>query len=130
MKLGNDPASRLALSRLERAALAALARGIAGDAGALLEAQAGTARVVMRSHSGVGFVTKLEVAADVAALPPDAARRVRPLHASHPELREPAELLVQLKQGRLASIEAFCHEGMWPADDAGFRILEPDRRAG
>ena len=53
MKLGNDPSSQLVLSRLERAVLAALARAVGGDAGALLEAQAGQARVVMRSHSGV-----------------------------------------------------------------------------
>lgn len=122
MKLGNDPQSELALSPLERAVLTALAQSL-GDAAATLDSQVQSLRVSMRSHSGVGFVTKLEVAEAAPALPADAARRVGPVYASHPQLREPAEFLVQLKGGKLAAIEAFCGEGMWPSDDAYFRVV-------
>lgn len=121
MKLGSDPQSQLVLSPLERSVLRALAERL-GDAGPALQAQCERLRVSMRTHSGVGFVTKLEVPEDVAAVPVEAARRVGAVYASHPQLAESAEFLVQLKAGRLASIEAFCGEGMWPSDDAGFRV--------
>ena len=49
-----------------------------------------------------------------------ADRGLRPIRASHPELSQPAEFLVQLKNGRLASVEAFCHEGVWPTDGGRF----------
>ena len=121
MKLGNDPQSLLALTPLERSVLRALAQRL-GEAGTLLQAQCDGARVVSRTHSGVGFVTKLEIPDDIAGLPVETAARIGPVHASHPELGGPAEFLVQLKAGRLASIEAYCYEGMWPEDDAGFRV--------
>lgn len=121
MKLGNDPQSQLVLTPLERSVLKALAQGL-GDAAPVLQAQCDRVRVSSRTHSGVGFVTKLEVPEDVAGLAPEATRRVGAVYASHPQLAEPAEFLVQFKGGRLATIEAFCHEGMWPADDAGFRV--------
>lgn len=122
MKLGNDPPAALTLTALERAVLRAMARAL-GDPPALL-AQCERARVLMRSHSGVGFVTRLQVPGEVAALGGPEAERARAVHATHPQLLEPAEFLVQLKGGRLASIEAYCGQGMWPADDAGFRISE------
>ena len=121
MKLGNDPQSRLTLTPLERSVLRALVHRL-GDAGPLLEAQCDRVRVVNRSHSGVGFVTRLALPGDAASLPAEAAARIEPVHATHPELRDPAEFLVQMKDGRLGSIEAWCPEGMWPDDDAGFRI--------
>lgn len=124
MKLGNDPQSALALTWLERAVLQSFAMSLGADAPAL-HAQAGQAQVVSRSHSGVGFVTRLAVPESLAALPPGACTRLRAVRACHPRLREPAEFLVQLKGGRLASIEAYCPDGMWPADDAAFRVEPP-----
>lgn len=124
MKLGNDPGSRLFLGPLERAVLEAQGRNL-GDAAPAWLAQCRRARVVSRSHSGVGFVTRFEVPADVAALDAGQARRVRAVHASHPALAEPAEFIVQLRDGRLAALEAFCFDGMWPEDDAGFHVLAP-----
>jgi hypothetical protein len=121
MKLGNDPQSALVLTALERAVLRSLAASL-GEAGPALQAQCERVRVLNRTHSGVGFVTRLEAPADSAELPAEAASRVRAVYASHPQLREPAEFLVQFKAGRLAAIEAFCCEGMWPADDAQFRL--------
>ncbi len=122
MKLGNDPPSALVLTPLERAVLRSLADQL-GAAGESLNAQSQRVRVVNRAHSGVGFVTRLETPPDTVGVPAEAALRVPAVYASHPQLREPAEFLVQLKAGRLASIEAFCGEGMWPADDAGFRLV-------
>lgn len=121
MKLGNDPPSALALTPLERAVLRSLADEL-GPAGGALAAQADRARVVNRSHSGVGFVTRLETPEDVAGLPAEATARIHAVYASHPQLPEPAEFLVQLRAGRLVAIEAFCFAGMWPADDQGFRV--------
>ena len=121
MKLGNDPQSLLTLTPLECSVLRALAQRL-GDAGSLLEVQSGCVRVVNRSHSGVGFVTRLAIPAEVAGLPAEAVVRIAPVQARHPALREPAEFLVQLQEGRLRSIEAFCFEGMWPEDEADFRI--------
>jgi hypothetical protein len=121
MKLGNDPRDALVISSIERAVLDAQAERL-GPAGAAWLDQCRQARVAGRSHSGVGFVTRFEVPPEAPALADDAARRVGAVHASHPALREPAEFLIQLKHGRLASIEAFCFDGLWPADDAGFRI--------
>ncbi len=121
MKLGNDPQSQLVLTPLERSVLRACAQGL-GEVAPTLDAQAQSARVSIRTHSGVGFVTKLEIPEHAASLPPEAARRVRAVYASHPQLAEPAEFLIQLKDGRLASIEAYCPDGMWPADAAGFQV--------
>lgn len=121
MKLGNDPQSLLALTPLERSVLRAFAQRL-GDAGGLWQAQCDQARVLVRTHSGVGFVTKLEIPDDVPGLPAESTGRIGAVRASHPDLGEPAEFLVQLKAGRLASIEAYCYEGMWPADDTGFQV--------
>jgi hypothetical protein len=121
MKLGNDPQSLLALTPLERSVLRAAAPRL-GEASALWQAQCDQARVLIRTHSGVGFVTKLGLPDDIPGLPANASGSIGAVHASHPDLGEPAEFLVQLKAGRLSSIEAYCYEGMWPADDAGFRV--------
>ena len=121
MKLGNDPQSLLALTPLERSVLRVFTQRL-GDAAALWQAQCDRARVLIRTHSGVGFVTKFAIPDDIPGLPAAAVGRIGAVHASHPDLGEPAEFLVQLKAGRLASIEAYCYAGMWPADDAGFRI--------
>jgi hypothetical protein len=121
MKLGNDPQSKLAMSPLERAVLAALAQRL-GAAGAPLAAQSASARVASRSHSGVGFVTRLEVPADAPPVEAAVAARAGAVYASHPALPEPAEFLVQFRDGRLATIEAFCYAGLWPEDDAAFRV--------
>jgi hypothetical protein len=121
MKLGQDPPASLLVTPLERAVLLALAQTLGGSASAF-QAQCARARVLMRSHSGVGFVTRLEVPDDVERVTGEDAARARAVYATHPQLAEPAEFLVQIKGGRLASIEAFCGEGMWPADEAGFQV--------
>lgn len=124
MKLGNDPLSQLALTPLERSVLQTLAIRL-GQSGSILRTQCDRARVLNRSHSGVGFVTKLDVPADVAGIPEEVASRIGAVYADHPQIGEPAEFLVQLKAGRLASIEAYCYEGMWPPDDSLFRMRGP-----
>ncbi len=110
------------LSDLERSVLTALLRG-EGEALATLRAQLAQASVVSRIHSGVGFMTRLAVPGEVPAIEP-AAARLRPLAASHPQLPEPAEFVLQLREGRLASLEAFCFAGSWPADADRFRIVD------
>lgn len=121
MKLGDDPPSALVLSSLERMVLVAFAERL-GAVPALVE-QVRRARVARRTHSGVGFVTRIEVPADAPAVAGAHASAAAAVHATHPALSVPAEFLVQIRQGRIASIEAFCENGMWPADDAGFRIV-------
>jgi hypothetical protein len=110
------------LSRLERAVLAAMLKG-EGDDLATLRAQLEGATVVSRTHSGVGFVTRLAVPDGVPALDGSASPRLRPLLAAHPQLAERAEFLLQLRGGRLAALEAYCYEGGWPADEAEFRVV-------
>jgi hypothetical protein len=90
---------------------------------AVLRAQLARATVVSRTHSGVGFVTRIAVPEDLPALPESAAPRLRPALAAHPQLTERAEFLLQLRGGRLAVLEAYCYEGGWPADEAEFRVV-------
>jgi hypothetical protein len=120
MKLGSDPQSQLVLTPLERLVLQAVGQSLGSEYAPAFAAQVAQARVVSRSHSGVGFVTRLSVPDGAASL---RAQRVETVRASHPQLREPAEFLVQLRDGRLAAIEAFCFEGLWPADESAFGIL-------
>ncbi len=110
------------LSRLERAVLTAMLKG-EGDELAILRAQVDRATVVSRTHSGVGFVTRLAVPDGVPALGEALSPRLRPVLAAHPQLAERAEFLLQLRGGRLAALEAYCYEGGWPADESGFRVL-------
>ena len=126
MRIGNDPPEKLSLNSLERAVIQASAARL-GLVGQCLENQLAALSVVSRNHSGVGFVTKLRIAGGVSPLPPDAASALRPVQARHPDLNEPAEFLVQLKDGYLASIEAFCHEGTWPTDDSRFSMAKLQR---
>jgi len=112
------------LSRLERTVLTAMLRGD-GDTGGLgaLRDQLAKATVVSRTHSGVGFVTRIDVP-DGIPVPADAATlRLRPVLAAHPQLAERAEFLLQLRGGRLAVLEAYCFEGVWPADETEFRVV-------
>ncbi len=122
MKLGSDSGPQLVLTMLERAVLEAQGPQLGAAAPAWL-AQCRQVRVVSRTHSGVGFVTRFELPAGLAPLDTDIARRVRAIHARHPALHEPAEFVLHLKEGRLAALEAFCFDGMWPADDAGFQLV-------
>lgn len=110
------------LSRLERAVLAAMLKGDGAEFAAL-RAQLARATVVSRTHSGVGFVTRIAVPDDAPALGEAASPRLRPVLAAHPRLAERAEFLLQLRGGRLAVLEAYCYEGGWPADEAEFRVV-------
>jgi hypothetical protein len=123
MHIGEDPPEKLQLTRLEQAVIGALATRL-GEYGPLLSAQLRNAVVTARSHSGVGFVTRLRVTA-AKPLPDAAARRASVLLASHPELAEPAEFCLEFRDGLLAAIEAYCHQGLWPADESRFRFGSP-----
>lgn len=110
------------LSRLERAVLTAMLKGEGGEFTAL-RTQLARATVVSRTHSGVGFVTRITVPDDVPALGDADSPRLRPVLAVHPQLAERAEFLLQLRGGRLAVLEAYCYAGGWPADEAEFRVV-------
>jgi len=106
------------LTDLERAVFAA---ALVADRFAVLRAQVDVAEVVSRTGSGVGFVTRLRVPDGVALAGEDV---VPVVYGRHPALPEPAEFMLQVKDGRLHTIEAFCFQGMWPADEAGFEIAD------
>ena len=106
------------LTELEQAVLDA---ALAGDQFAGLRAQVARVEVVSRTGSGVGFVTRLRVP-DAVAVAVDTPVPV--VNGRHPALPEPAEFMLQVKDGRLHTIEAFCFQGMWPADEAGFEIAD------
>ena len=109
------------LSRLERAVHTAILKG--GDDLAPLRAQLAGATVVSRTHSGVGFMTRIDVPDALPSAVEGIAARLRPVLADHPQLAERAEFLLQLRAGRLAVLEAYCFEGGWPADEAEFRVV-------
>ncbi len=112
------------LSELERTVLTAMLNDEGeGDGFAALKAQLARATVVSRTHSGVGFVTRIDVPDEVPAVPETGPPRLRAVFAAHPQLTERAEFLVQLRAGRLAVLEAYCYEGGWPADEAEFRVV-------
>ena len=94
-----------------------------GDEFAALRAQLAGATVVSRTHSGVGFVTRIAVPDGVPGPGRGRRPRLRPVLAAHPQLAERAEFLLQLRGGRLAVLEAYCYEGGWPADEAEFRVV-------
>ncbi len=111
------------LSDLEQAVLST---ALAGDGTGMssLRRQLPAVQVMSRTLSGVGFVTRVQVADELpAALPVPAMPIVR---GEHPELPGGAEFLLQLKDGRLHTIEAFCFEGIWPADESAFRLSVGD----
>lgn len=109
------------LTELERAVLDLALAPDVGENGRLRE-QAGTATVSMRTPSGVGFMTKLEVSESLTASGLPAEDTLPPVFGAHPGLPSGAEFVVQLRSGRLNTIEAFCYEGMWPADESLFRL--------
>lgn len=123
MHIGEDPPEKLYLTRLERAVLEALAARL-GAEGAALTAQVEEAAVTARTHSGVGFLTRLRVAGG-PTLSEAATRRASVLLATHPDLVEPAEFCLQFRDGVLASIEAYCSQGLWPQDESRFRFGGP-----
>lgn len=109
------------LTELERAVLrSALAQ--AGDLAEPLRAQLHAVQVAVRTPSGVGFITKLEVPADLSLVDRQADAGLPTIVGEHPQLPSGAEFVLQIKDGRLNSIEAFCYEGMWPGDESSFRL--------
>lgn len=119
MNRPGEDATTPEMSALERAVLLAALRGDASHLPALRE-QAAAARVLRRTPSGVGFVTRLGVPDEL----PRADGIVPVVRGRHPLLPAGAEFLVQVAGGRLNSIEAFCYDGSWPADESLFE-LEP-----
>ena len=112
------------LSPLERTVLTAMLKGAGGSDGLdALRAQLGKASVVSRTHSGVGFVTRIDVPDTIPCALESMLPRLRPVLAAHPQLTERAEFLLQLRAGRLAVLEAYCFQGGWPADEAEFRVV-------
>ncbi len=68
----------------------------------------------------MGFVSKFRVPADLPAAGP-AAVPARVL-GTHSQLPDAAEFLVEVRDGRLHGLEAFCYQGVWPGDEGGFRL--------
>lgn len=93
-----------------------------GDASAQLRAQVEAATVASRTPSGVGFMTKLDIPERlrIPGRPDDETLQV--VHGAHPALPGGAEFIVQVKSGRLNTIEGFCYAGMWPGDESHFSV--------
>lgn len=110
------------LSPLERAVVAV---ALAADELSTLRDQVACTEVVSRTYSGVGFVTKFQVPADAPVAAPKAMPPV--VMGRHPQLPDAAEFLLELRGGRLHSLEAYCYEGMWPGDETGFSLATKAR---
>ena len=109
------------LTVLERAILEAALSGV-DPAMADLYAQVEGAEVVLRTPSGVGFVTKLRIPDELRTTEANKVAGLPVVYGEHPDLRSGAEFVVQIKDGRINSIEAFCYEGMWPRDESLFQF--------
>jgi hypothetical protein len=109
------------LNALERSVLNA---ALGGEDSSLntLRAQAAVAGVASRTPSGVGFMTKLRLPAEAILLNPDIPLTLPVVYAKHPHLAGGAEFLIQIKDGRINCIEAFCYEGRWPTDESLFEV--------
>jgi len=105
-----------ALSALE---IAVLKLALAGDGLDRLRDQAEQAQIASRTYSGVGFVSKFRLP---EAIPPAGDAQPTLVLGTHPRLPDAVEFLVELRGGRLHSLEAYCYEGMWPGDEAGFKL--------
>ena len=106
------------LTDLERMVLetACAATGV----GATYAPQITAAKVSVRTPSGVGVVTKIEVPGELGLQAPATSLPV--VIGDHPALPSGAEFILQVKDGRINSIEAFCYEGMWPQDESLFKL--------
>lgn len=109
------------LSTLERAVLDVALAPETGDNERLRE-QASVATVSTRTPSGVGFMTKLQVPETLTLMSAPDDDTLPAVFGSHPHLPAGAEFVLQVKAGRLNTIEAFCYEGMWPGDESLFRV--------
>ena len=109
------------LTTLESAVLAA---ALAPDQAYFdrFRAQVAAAVVTSRTPSGVGFMTKIEVPAELAVAEWPAHELLPVVAGSHPDLAAGAEFILQVKSGCISTIEAFCYEGMWPQDEEPFQI--------
>lgn len=112
----------------ESSDLTALERSVLETAFASVETEAGfreqieAATVLVRTPSGVGFMTKLRVPEEHRVVDAAAGNAISVIIGEHPALPSGAEFILQIKDGCLNCIEAFCYEGMWPADEAQFKI--------
>jgi len=109
------------LTELERTVLETAIRG--HSRGQELGAQLDAARVIVRTPSGVGFVTKLQIPEGLSFTEYAEDGALPVVLAEHPALASGAEFIFQVKAGRINCIEAYCYEGMWPADETLFRVL-------
>lgn len=89
---------------------------------AILRDQLAGATMLSRTYSGVGLMTRIAIPEGKPAVPANVPVHLRPVLASHPQLPEATEFLLQLREGRLATLEAYCFQGDWPLDEQGFRI--------
>ena len=108
--------------------LTALERSVLETAFPSLQSESGfgdqidAATVVVRTPSGVGFVTKLHIPEQYRVTGGAGRNAIPIIIGEHPELPAGAEFILQIKDGLIHCIEAFCYEGIWPENEAQFRI--------
>jgi len=108
------------LTALERSVLETAFASMQTDPG--FRNQIDAAVVVVRTPSGVGFVTKLQIPEEYRVANGATGIAVPVIIGEHPALPAGAEFILQIKNGLINCIEAFCHAGMWPADESQFQI--------
>lgn len=108
------------LTALERSVLETAFLSTGTDIG--FREQIDAATVAVRTPSGVGFMTKLHVPVEHRVADAATGSAVPVVIGEHPALPSGAEFILQIKNGRINCIEAFCYEGMWPADESQFKI--------
>jgi len=108
------------LTALERSVLETACSATGVDARFCEQIDAAT--VTLRTPSGVGFVTGLSIPAECHVSGLTNGMVIPIVTGEHPVLPSGAEFVLQVKNGCINSIEAFCYEGMWPMDESLFKI--------
>ena len=111
----------LELTSLEERVFAELLRG--DDPGIrILRDQLRSTSVTTRSYSGVGFVSRLSVDESQPTADTDVLGKLPRVYATHPQVPGPVEFVLDVRDGRLHCLEAYCGEGLWPADESAFTV--------
>ncbi len=108
------------LTALERSVLETALAAFGADGSWYRQIDAAT--VMVRTPSGVGFMTKLDIPDTHPVTEPLPGAGFPVVIGEHPALSSGADFVLQIKNGRINCIEAFCHEGMWPTDESLFRL--------
>jgi hypothetical protein len=116
------------LTTLEQSVLDLL---LAGEESVLerLRAQVEAAELVSRDLTGVGFYCNFRVPVDAQYLPTDLNFEINGVEARIPGLERGAGFVLFVKLGRIAFLEGFTYDEVWPGEIDSFSLAYSPLRA-